>query len=79
MSYTKSSSLMINGSTLKFSLTKGFGEFFWNLCPVCGCASIRTIFWEDGTAEHGECVACQRMSEIMELDEDFARGDPEDR
>jgi hypothetical protein len=70
---------MIVGSTLKFSLTKGFGEFFWNLCPVCGCASIRTTFWEDGTAEHGECLVCMRMSEVMELDEDFGREGPAGR
>ena len=48
---------------------KGFGEFFWNLCPVCGNASVKTTFWEDGKAEQGECLVCVRMAEIMELEE----------
>ena len=61
-------------SIFKFSLLKGFGESFWNSCPVCGCVSIKTTFWEDGTVEHGECMTCDRMSELMELEELFARG-----
>ncbi len=64
---------MLKDSILKYSLRKGFGEFFWNLCPVCGCASIRTTFWEDGSVEHSECLVCTRMSEIMELEEDFSK------
>jgi hypothetical protein len=79
MSYNNTTSLMIVGSTQKFSITKGFGQSIWNLYPVCGCASIRATFWENGTAEHGECLVCQRMSEIMELDEDFEREAPEDQ
>ncbi len=64
---------------MKYSNRKGFGESFWNLCPVCWCASIRTTFWEDGTAEHGDCLVCNRMSEIMELEEGFSREASEDR
>lgn len=62
---------VVKDSIFKYSLERGFGEFFWNLCPACGGVSIRTTFWEDGTAEHGECLICKRMSEVMEL-EDFA-------
>ncbi len=69
---------MIKDSIVKYSLEKGFGEFFWNVCHLCGCVSIKTTFWEDGTVEHGECLICKRMSEIMEL-EDFVSGDTEDR
>lgn len=58
---------------LKFSLGKGFGEMFWNLCPVCGNASVRTTFWEDKTVEHEECATCERMIEIMDLEDLFAR------
>jgi hypothetical protein len=60
-------------STIRFSLLKGFGEFFWNLCLVCGNASVKTTFWEDGTVEHSECLICARASEIMELEEIFSR------
>jgi hypothetical protein len=60
-------------SIFKYSLAKGFGEFFWNSCPVCGCASIKTTFWEDGSVEHGECLICKRMSELMELEELFGK------
>ncbi len=60
-------------SIYKYSLAKGFGEFFWNTCPVCGSVSIKTTFWEDGTVEHGECMTCERMCEVMELEELFAR------
>ncbi len=56
-----------------YSLTKGLGELFWNSCPVCGCVSIRTIAWEDGSVEYGECKTCNRMSELMELEELFAK------
>ena len=56
-----------------YSLTKGLGEFIWNSCPVCGCVSIRTIIWEDGSVEHGECKTCNRMCELMELEELFAK------
>lgn len=52
---------------------KGFGEFFWNLCPACGNASVKIVFWEDGTVEHGDCLVCKRMSEIMELQELYER------
>ncbi len=64
----------LKDSIFKFSAVRGFGEFFWNSCPVCGCASIKTTFWEDGTIEHSECMTCDRMSELMELEELFAKG-----
>ena len=64
----------LKDSIFKFSPVKGFGEFFWNSCPVCGCASIKTTSWEDGTIEHSECMTCDRMSELMELEELFAKG-----
>jgi hypothetical protein len=64
---------IVKDSIFKYSLARGFGEFFWNFCPVCGCASIKTTFWEDGTVEHGECLICDRMSELMELEELFSR------
>ena len=67
---------VVRDSIFKYSLEKGFGEFFWNVCPVCGGAAIRTTFWEDGTAEHGECLVCKRMSEVMEL-EDCLQGPTE--
>ncbi|MEW6107938.1 MAG: hypothetical protein AB1632_02040 [Nitrospirota bacterium] len=60
---------MTKDSILKFSLEKGFGEFFWNLCPICGGVSIRTTSWEDGTIEREECLICNRMLEVMELEE----------
>ncbi len=63
----------VKDSVFKYSLLRGFGEFIWNSCPVCGCASIKTIFWEDGTVEHSECLTCNRMSELMELEELFDR------
>ncbi len=56
-----------------YSHNRGLGEFFWNLCPVCGCVSVRTTFWEDGSIEHGECMTCSRMCELMELEELFAK------
>lgn len=58
-------------SIIKYNSLKGFGEFFWNLCPICGGASIRTTFWEDGTVEHGDCLICKRMYEFMELEDLF--------
>lgn len=58
---------------------KGFGEFFWNLCPVCGNASVRTTFWENGSVEHSECLVCVRMAEIMELEELYSRDRGEER
>jgi len=64
---------MIKDSIFKYNRAKGFGEFFWNVCHICGGVSIRTTFWEDGTVEHGECMICRRMSEIMELEESFSR------
>ncbi len=59
----------MDDALLKFGLVKGFGESWWNICPACGNASIRVTFWEDGTAEHSDCLVCLRMREIMELDE----------
>ena len=59
----------MDGPLLKFSLEKGFGESWWNICPACGNVSTRTTFWKDGTAEHGDCLVCLRMGDIMELDE----------
>ena len=56
-----------------YSMARGLGEFFWNLCPVCGCVSIRTTFWEDGSVEHSECKTCKRMHEFMELEELFSK------
>jgi hypothetical protein len=56
-----------------YSVVKGLGEFFWNSCPVCGCVSVRTTFWEDGSVEHSECMTCTRMCEVMELEELFAK------
>ncbi len=56
-----------------YSAVKGLGEFFWNSCPVCGCVSVRTTFWEDGSVEHSECMTCTRMREVMELEELFAK------
>ena len=56
-----------------YSRTRGLGELFWNLCTVCGCASIRTTLWENGYLEHGECMTCNRMRELMELEELFAK------
>jgi len=67
----------MDGSLLKFSLETGFGEFWWNICPVCGNASIRTVFWEDGTAEHSVCLVCIRMGEIMELEELLSKNQAE--
>ncbi len=64
---------VLKDSIFKYSLARGFGEFFWNVCPVCGGTSIKTTFWEDGTVEHGECLICNRMSELMELEELFDR------
>ncbi len=64
---------MLKDSIFKYNLSKGFGEFFWNLCPICGGASIRTTLWEDGTVETGECMICNRMSEIMELEDFIAK------
>ncbi len=66
---SKLSECFLKDSVFKFNPVKGFGEFFWNLCHICGGVSIRTTFWEDGTVEHGECLICNRMSEIMELEE----------
>jgi hypothetical protein len=60
---------VLKDSIFKYSQSRGFGEFFWNSCPVCGCSSIRTTLWEDGTVEHGECLICDRMSELIELEE----------
>lgn len=59
-------------SIFKYNPEKGFGEFIWNLCAICGGTAVRTTFWEDGTVEHGECLICNRMSEIMELEELYA-------
>ncbi len=63
----------LKDSIVKYSLARGFGEFFWNSCPVCGCASIKTTFWEVGTVEQGECLICDRMSELMEPKQLFGR------
>jgi hypothetical protein len=59
----------MDGPLLKFSLEKGFGGSCRNICPVCGNVSIRTIFREDGTAEHSDCLVCIRMGAVMELGE----------
>jgi Zn ribbon nucleic-acid-binding protein len=67
----------MDGSLLKFSLEKGFGESWWNICPVCGNASIRTVFWEDGTVEHRDCLVCLRMGEKMELEELLSKNQAE--
>lgn len=56
-----------------YSVVKGLGEFFWNSCPVCGCVSVRTTSWEDGSVEQSECMTCIRMCEVMELEELFAK------
>ncbi len=56
-----------------YSQVRGLGEIFWNLCPVCGCVSIRTTVWEDGSSEHSECMTCKRMRELMELEELFGK------
>jgi hypothetical protein len=56
-----------------YSDVRGLGEFFWNSCPVCGCVSVRTTFWEDGSVEQSECMTCTRMSEVMELEELFSK------
>jgi len=60
---------MLKDSVLRFDGDRGFGESYWNLCIVCGNASVRTSVWEDGEIEHGECLICIRMSEIMQLEE----------
>jgi len=62
---------MLKYSVLKFDNERGFSESFWNLCIVCGNASVRTSVWEDGVIEYGECLICSRMSEIMQLEESF--------
>ncbi len=59
-------------SILIYNLEKGFGEFFWNSCPICGGASIKTTYWEDGSVERTECMICKRMWEIMELEDCLA-------
>jgi hypothetical protein len=64
---------VLKGSTIKYSLLKGFGESYWNLCPVCDGASVRTTVWEDGTVEHGECLICSRMADIMEIESSFLK------
>jgi hypothetical protein len=58
---------------------KGFGEFFWNFCPVCGNASVKTAFRENGMVEHGECLVCIRMSEIMEIEELYSKEPGKDK
>ncbi len=73
MSKTISSKSGMKDSVYIYSLTKGLGEVLWNLCPVCGCVSIRTTLWEDGSVEQGECITCNRMRELMELEELFAK------
>ncbi len=59
---------------LIYNLEKGFGEFFWNTCAICGGASIRTTIWEDGSEERGDCLICKRMFEIMELEDSLTAG-----
>ncbi len=65
---------LMEDSILIYSLEEGFGELFWNSCPICGGSSVRTIYWEDGTTERNECLICKRMWEIMELEESFTAG-----
>ncbi len=70
--------ILVRTGTMKdsiyvYSVVKGLGEFFWNSCPVCGCVSVRTTFWEDGSVEQSECMTCKRMREVMELEELFAK------
>lgn len=54
-----------------YSDVKGLGEFFWDSCPICGCVSVRTTLWEGGHIEQSECMTCNRMREVMELEELF--------
>jgi len=75
---TERKETVIKDSLFKYDLKKGFGEFFWNICHLCGSASIKTTLWEDGTVDHGECLTCNRMSEIMELEESFSIETPKE-
>lgn len=53
-------------STIRFSVERGFSEFFYLICPICSNASIKIIRWEDGTEETTGCLICKRAEKMME-------------
>lgn len=59
--------MFYSDSTIWFSKERGIGESYYILCPACGNSGIRTVRWEDGTGEEGECSICRRMEETMIL------------
>ncbi len=53
-------------SIVRFSLERGFSEFFYIVCPVCGNASISVVRWEGGAVEERECAVCRRREGSMQ-------------
>jgi Zn ribbon nucleic-acid-binding protein len=56
---------MLEDAILRFSETKGFGESYFIVCPVCCNSSIRMTRWEDGTEDIKECLVCLRLEREM--------------
>ena len=61
MSYIKSMSYFISDSTVRFSDTKGFGESYYIICPMCWNSGLKITKWENGEEEISECIICERM------------------